>query len=390
MKKYLLIAVPAIAVLASCAKNEVYTPETDPQQITFQAVVSRQGTKAMINGTTYPTDVPFGTYAFFLEKGKEWAPTTGTSAAADAQIYIPQSEVKNNGQTSGYAWTTATAYYWPKQGSLTFFSYSPYLAALNAATTCDVTNGIKISNWDVDANQTVDVMVADYRPDENHNQTNAGYNGVPTVFRHKLSQIVAFNFKTDKDYTNGHTEANAKAGDKFFYINSVKINNILYKGTYTSTNKVDGSTTTPVLGAWVATSDKKGYTWYDNTTGTAFGSTAVAAPCAITNGYILVLPQTFTEPAELDDVTGNENIQITYTIKTCNGDGFTTETVKDVYASIWAIQGGVDEGSTVTAATPWAMNKKISYTITIGLDQIYWAPSAVDWETQGFEYKINM
>ena len=36
------------------------------------------------------------------------------------------------------------------------------------------------------------------------------------------------------------------------------------------------------------------------------------------------------------------------------------------------------------------MNKKISYTITIGLDQIYWAPEAVDWETQGFEYKNNM
>ena len=388
MKKYLLIAVPAIAVLASCAKNEVYTPETDPQQITFQAVVSRQGTKAMINGTTYPTDVPFGTYAFFLEKGKEWAPASGTGDAADGQTYIPQSEVKNNGQTSGYAWTTAAAYYWPKQGSLTFFSYSPYLAALNSATTCDVTNGIKISNWDVNANQTVDVMVADYRPDETSNGTNAGYNGVPTVFRHKLSQIVAVNFKTDKDYTNGHTETNAVAGDKFFYINSVKINKIQYKGTYTSTNKVDGSTTTPVLGAWVATTDTQNYTWYENETGTAFGSTAVAAPCANTNGYILVLPQTFTSPADEDKPQNEKNIQITYTIKTCNGDGFTTETVKDVYASIWAIQGG--KSNPVTAATPWAMNKKISYTITIGLDQIYWAPSAVDWETQGFEYKINM
>ncbi len=382
MKKYLLIAVPAIAVLASCAKNEVYTPETDPQQIKFQTVID---SKAMIDGTVYPTDVPFGTYAFFLEKGKEWAPDSGTSAAADAQIYIPQSEVKNNGQTSGNAWTTTTAYYWPKQGSLTFFSYSPYLAALNTATTCDVTNGIKISNWDVDANQTVDVMVADYRPDETHNQTNAGYNGVPTIFRHKLSQIVAFNFLTDKDYTNGHTETSAVAGDKFFYINSVKINNILYKGTYTSTNKVSSTE----LGSWAADKGTKDYTWYNNETGTAFGKDAVAAPCQTGNDYLLILPQTFEEPGNLDNVSGAANIQITYTIKTCNGNGFTTETVRDVYASIWEIQGGVNEGANVTAATPWTMNKKISYTIKIGLDQIYWAPSVVDWETETHSYDIT-
>ncbi len=379
MKRIVLLAIPAIALLASCAKNEVSPVENDPQQITFKAVVSRQSTKAMVDGTVYPTDLPFGSYAFFLEKDKDWDVNS-----ADAQIYIPQSEVKNTtSATSGTAWTTATPYYWPKQGSLTFFSYSPYVDALNKATTCTKEDGIKISSWDLDDYQDIDIMVADYQADQTRNTSNANYTGVPTIFRHKLSQIVKFTFKTKEDYCGGRTEATAQVGDKFFYINSVKINNINCIGTYTSTNKVGGN----ALGSWDVQSDTNNYTWYEDQTGTLFGKNgAEAVPNKLQNNnqYLLVLPQTFIEPANTDNVTGNKNIQITYTIKTYNGTGFSTETVKDVYTSLFAIQGGTSSEE----AKPWTMNKKISYTITIGLDQIYWAPSVVDWEKEDFSYDL--
>ncbi len=388
MKRFTFAALAALAALAACTKNEVTPLQSAPQQISLTPLNGKHSTKALIDGTAYPTTETFGTFAYFN--------ANGTTFPASADVYIPESEVKNTtSATSGSAWTTDPAYYWPKQGSLTFFSYSPY--SINTSVDCNTTDGIIITDWDVDANQKVDVMVADYKTNQTKNGSNAGYTGVPTIFRHKLSQIVKFTFATKEDYCGSRTEATAQLGDKFFYINSVKINNIEYKGTYKSGNNVDGAATTPVLGAWAPTSDKKDYTWYENTTGTLFGyDTAKAdAPCDIANGYILVLPQTFTAPADRT-VTGYEqnekNIQISYTIKTCTGvdptttaPSFSTEEVKDVYVTLYDVQ----YDATAAAVTNWEMNKKISYTITIGLDQIYWAPSVEDWKDQGFSYTIE-
>lgn len=380
MKKILLIAIPALTLFAACAKTEVKPVQTDPQQISFLPFASRTSSKALIDGTTYPLTETFGSFAYFNAKG--------TTFPTDAEVYIPESEVKNTtGATSGTAWTTDPAYYWPKQGSLTFFSYSPY--SINASVDCDKTDGIKITDWDVDANQTVDVLVADVKTGQTKNGDNGGYTGVPTIFRHKLSQIVKFTFATKDDYCGGREESAAQVGDKFFYINSVKINNIDYKGTYTSTNAVSGT----ALGSWAVTNtDKKAYTWYeDATTGTAFGydTKKADAPCDNADGYILILPQTFTEPADRT-TTGYEqnekNIQISYTIKTCTGTGtFSKEKVEDVYVTLYDVQ--YDNAS--ATLTNWEMNKKISYTITVGLDQIYWAPDVVDWEDQAFAYTVE-
>lgn len=386
MKKISFAALAALAALAACTKNEVTPLQSAPQQITLTPLNGKHSTKALIDGTAYPTGKTFGTFAYFN--------AAGTTFPTDADVYIPESEVKDTtSATTGTAWTTYPAYYWPKQGSLTFFSYSPY--SINTSVDCDTTDGITITDWDVDANQEVDVMVADYKTNQTKNGTNGDYTGVPTIFRHKLSQIVKFTFATKEDYCGGRTEATAQVGDKFFYINSVKINNIQYKGTYKSGNNVDGKATTPVLGTWAATTDNKGYTWYDNTTGTLFGynDKKADAPCDIANGYILVLPQTFTAPADRT-VTNYEqdekNIQISYTIKTCTGVGpssatFSTEKVENVYVTLYDVQ----YDAATSTLTNWEMNKKISYTITIGLDQIYWAPHVVNWEKQTFSYTIG-
>ncbi len=387
MKKILLIAIPVLALSAACAKTEVKPVQTDPQQISYLPLASRTATRALIDGTTYPVTETFGTFAYFNAQG--------TTFPAGAEVYIPGSEVKNtDGATTGTAWTTDPAYYWPKQGSLTFFSYSPYSIA--ASVNCDTTDGINITDWDVDANQTVDVLVADVKTGQTKNGANGGYEGVPTIFRHKLSQIVKFTFATKDDYCGSRTEATAQVGDKFFYINSVKINNINYKGSYVGTTNLSATN----LGFWNVTdpADTKNYTWYeDTTTGTAFGydTKKAEAPCDNANGYILILPQTFTEPADRD-VAGYEqsekNIQISYTIKTCTAAAaagaeakFSTESVKDVYVTLYDVQ--YDTAS--ATLTNWEMNKKISYTITIGLDQIYWAPSVEDWAEQSFAYTVE-
>lgn len=385
MKKPVLFAIAALALLASCAKTEVVPVQNDGDQlISFQTAVSRQGTRALIDGTVYPTGVPFGTFAYFNAKN--------TAFPADAELYIPHSQVQYDADNNRWLDLT-TPYYWPKQGSLTFFSYSPY-AALSTVTDCSETDGITIATaadpWDVDINQEVDILIADYKTNQTYNvgNTTTYTNGVPTIFRHKLAQIAGIAFKTAEKYHGDRDETTAQVGDKFFYVNSIKINNIEYKGSYESGNDVSSTQ----LGEWTVDAATKNYTWYDVTAGTAFDDTAVSivpegasSTDLETNKYLLVMPQEFAQPDDMNDLSGDKTFQITYTIKTCtdvdmNNITFSTETVKDVIIPLWQIQGGT-VAPTAADATPWSMNKKMTYTFTISLDQILWDPSVVDWDT---------
>ena len=360
MKNWIIVAAFASAILAGCTKNEVRVDMPD-QAISFTTAVGANSTKAMIDGNEYPNGETFGTYAYYLPTGQNWAANAG-----GASLYIPQSKVEYKAN-AGYDWTTTTPYYWPSAGSLTFFSFSPW--SINTSVECSTTNGIKITGWDVDANQKVDVMVADVAANKTANEENGGYKGVPTVFRHKLSQIVAFKFNTNKDYTNGHdgTTVAWAAGDKQIVVTGISIDNIATKGTFISGPNPDGTN----LGTWSVDDPAtvKTYTWYEDATGTTITSSYTAVTpnqTPATNGYLLVLPQTFAD---------TETITLKYTIKTYNGtdwvdDNVTkTITLKDIH-------------------TAFEMNKKITYNFTIGLNQIYWAPSVVDWETESHDVTV--
>lgn len=384
MKRIILLAASAMAILAGCTRTEIRSIADEPQQITFRTVVGQQSTKALISNAKYPVTETFGSFAFFNKQGETFP--TGAS------LYMPNSEVKNTTQaTSGKVWTTGIPYYWPKQGSLTFFSYSPF-NKLNGLTTCDATDGIKITGWDVDNNQDVDVMVADVKKNltktPGGNDSNGGYTGVATVFRHKLSQIVGFNFNTAKDYAGGRAENKAQVGDKYFYFNKIAINKVKHKGTYNSTIDVDGAN----LGSWTPETVTKDYVWYKkNATDPEvfFGNTATVSPSP-TSGYILVLPQDFTAPGAAGQESSVANIEIKYTIRTYvkaysgNATDYTEEEVH-VYAPLYSIHNATTAGD-----TKWHMNKKITYSFTVDLDddQIYWAPSVEDWETADFGFSI--
>ncbi len=374
MKNWIIVAAFASAILASCTKNEVRVDMPD-QAISFTTAVGANSTKAMINGTAYPHDpaVSFGTYAYYLPSDQRWPDNAG-----NAKLYIPESEVRytENIENEDYDWTTTTPYYWPSAGSLTFFSFSPW--SINTSVECSTTNGIKITGWDVDANQKVDVMVADVAANKTANEANGVYKGVPTVFRHKLSQIVAFKFNTDKDYTNAHdgTTVAWAAGDKQIVVTGISIDNIATKGTFISGPNPDGTN----LGTWSVDDPAtvKTYTWYKDATGTTIKSSYTAVDpnqTPATNGYLLVLPQTFGD---------TETITLKYTIKTYNGtdwvDDNVTKTIKlkDIHAAPGA----------ATGSEAFEMNKKITYNFTIGLNQIYWAPSVVDWETESHDVTV--
>ena len=354
--KFYLIAAAACAALAARSKNEVAPVDVD-QEITFQAVVNKASTKAMIDGNLYATDAPsFGTAAYYN--------ATGTVFPSSSSLYIPESEVNYNNTDKG--WTTETPYYWPKNGALTFFSYSPW--SINASTTIDETNGIVITNYNVDENQEKDVMVADVvtaNSNDTEYQSTTYKKGVNTVFRHKLAQIVDVTFRTDKNYKLSPIAA----GHKVFFINHVKLNNYKQTGTYTSTINVSSTN----LGAWTDHSNPKSYIFYEETTpcGKEFvydNTNAGTSAKSITNGYLLLLPQTF---ADLDT-----KFEIKYTIRTYSSNENYSDDVVTVEIPLYNI----------IASHKIEMNKKYTFKFTVGLDQIYWAPSVVAWDSETFDY----
>ena len=348
MKRFFLAAL-AIAAIASCTKNEV-NEVTDNNQITFQTVVGPQ-TKALVTGTAYSESFTFGTVAYKVK-------------GSSKQLYIPISEVSYN---SGEAfWSTATPYYWPKDGStLTFYSYSPFKdqndVKINVTPAAD---GITITDYRVDTCQETDLMVADAATGQTQNTETIGswVKGVPTEFKHKLAQVVAINFQTVagdpatvKDYANGHdgtAEKEYKAGDKVYTVTDVTFLTIPEQGTYTNATTegwvTTGSATSEI--EWI-----KGNT--TSFTGGKYETTRT------TNGYLLVIPQTFT--------ADSQQLKINYKVETYTG----------VTGSLWATETIEETVDLKDLHTSWDMNKKYTYTISIGLNQIYWAPSVAVWDT---------
>lgn len=389
------IGLAAAAMFSACTKNEVSSIADAPQKISFSPLTGKLSTKALLDGSTYKsTDPSFGVFGYYLPEGSTWNTNYGA-----ATLYVPESEVTNNGKSTGYAWTTATPYYWPKTGGITFFAYSPYNYQEAAGGKLPVTptvNGLVIGHYtpdeyDVDAHQNTDLLVADVQKDVHGNNVTAdGYNGVPVIFRHKLSQIVRLSFGTvdksgaAKDYANGHdgsTEKPYQAGDVTFELLKVTLNSLATKGIYT----YDAQTL--VHEGWTinASTGAKDYTWYDETDGTPdkFNNIPLSFDfndkyTANTNDYLLVLPQPLQNtPNGQQSTTPRFGIQ--YRVNTyTDATNFSSEIVNTTI-NLHALHGSSSESL--------EMNKKISYNFRVSLEdqQIYWAPSIVDWEPKDFE-----
>lgn len=387
MKKVLTAAILAVTTCAfiGCTKNEVRSISDNPQAVRFLPLNGKHSTKVMVDVTTYPTTLPFGTLAYYLPSGKNW-----NANKADATLYIPISKVVNkSGATSGSAWEVeGKTYYWPKSGSLTFFAYSPFAhedgtrLAVDKVSNGTHDNGIHILDYDVHVHQATDFMVADIAMDKTANESNGGYTGVPIVFRHKLSQIVGINFQTvitndegnlvEHDYAHTHSEIamNLEAGDVVFKLKKVEVKNLYTVGNYVYSGTDDG---------WMNPTTKKDYTWFNKAPEAFAGNTTFNLTYntqdATRNNYLLILPQALKTSAPTTTTPAAEDplIHIEYQVLTYSDDiHYSTEDViEDVY--LYNIHN---------SASAIDMNKRITYNFKINLEnnKIYWAPSVADWD----------
>ncbi|MGM9788485.1 MAG: fimbrillin family protein [Candidatus Cryptobacteroides sp.] len=321
MKKYLLIAAAACVALAACTKNEVKPLEVD-QEITFQTISTKVH-------SAYATSNTFRSWAYLH--------TDAYATGITNQLYIGG----NDGLVISYVgteWKNAdNKYYWPKNGDkLSFYSYALNSVA-NTLTTgtvsCSFEEGIKVVGYDIEDNLNVDFLVADVAKDQVANSNTYGHNGVPTLFRHRLSNV-AFKIKTAEDYAN-----------KTFTFKSITLKGVTKTADYIqapfATEAWNGHSTANIV--------------FSNTENT-FTSSELT-PVANQSYYI---PQTFL---------ADQKVELVYTITTENGTA--TPAVETIT---------VEKQLNALFPNSWEMGKKYLCIITVSLEEILWDPAVEEWD----------
>ena len=331
MKKLFFMAVMAGVALAGCTKNEP-APSVDAQQeITFMTAPLTKAADA------FSTANVFESWAFYTPTN--WATDQSTAVAYGN---LSDKLIKWDG-TNNKWWNNvgvgAEVFYWPKAGKLTFFSYSLNSANTNDAVKCSTEKGIYVEDYNVNTNKNVDFLVADIAKDKTANESFASLNGVPTLFKHKLSNVV-FTIETTADYT----------ATKLFKLKSITLKNLAVEADYRQ------------LGT-------EGWSNYGtDAASTTFSSTAtpftnaVATPVAAQSLY---MPQTFDADAK---------VEVVYTVTS----GSAVENVTQEKKLIELFPSG------------WAMGTKYTCAIKVSLNEILWAPAVEQWSpATGADFEIN-
>ena len=178
MKKYFIFAVTAVVATAACTKVETFD-NTPDQAISFQVANYVPQTKA--GEVKYNESDTFTTDAWFH-------PTDGGSA----QRFMEAETIKWQSATD--TWAADRAYFWPKTGDISFYSYagvpSPTTVTDGSAVYTEKT--IAITDNAVLASAARHYGVADASLntyDLEYGTNNEDVTGVPTLFHHILAKV---------------------------------------------------------------------------------------------------------------------------------------------------------------------------------------------------------
>lgn len=345
MKKFFLFAAMAGVALTGCVKTESEVAvKSDSNRIVFDNPVVSSVTRALIDGTEYPTDVPFSVYAQYKndETGENLLYMNNVTTE-----YSPTSP-SENGKPS---WTPVGNYYWPKQGTLSFAAYSP-TAAQDAFTSVAWTDaaGFTFTGFNAvtnnDATKLYDLMYSDYvaRQTQANEQDYTTYYGIQLTFRHALSALV-FNAKTEEDY----------GADAVIKITNIEVLYPVGSGDLSVTNGT-GSRANWTPGADVASMAVTGVT----------GATQLTNTEVPQGNEMLMVPQTFD---------GDVKVKITYTMQMATSAAPVTHTYEVALNTL-----NESDGASSTTHDGWDASRRYTYNIIIGLDRIYFAPTVTDWE----------
>ena len=379
MKKFFLFAVAAVMTMAAC--TDVNLKNDGPEvPVSFAVINHLQQTKAQTlpySGMTYPTGVPFGTFAW-------WTQNAWTGIAAD------QAKVFMNNEKVAYAsgiWAPVTTYYWTKSGYITFASYSPYTSngsdsGYSEIPSYSVTDGFVFNNYSIVDGTNIDLMYADLAANCTQ-QTNvdgtsvldegdSGFSGVPTIFNHALCQI-NFVFRAIG-------KMNPNVDRIVIVVNDVDIKNINKKGSFAQNNSP----------RWASSHAAANMADYDFAPASALELNLLdgsdPAVVAATNNYTalgvsrILLPQVLLNSADAIASTTDQLLSVTYTVKTHYTSAPADESDPDYWATEDLVSSVRLNNGTIAA---WGDNQNITYRISINpylSTAITFDPAVVSWE----------
>ena len=356
MKK-LIVLFSAVAALAACSKNEV-VPAVSGENVEISYKVAPR-TKA--DPQAFDTKNVFASWAYYLPSGKNWDANN-----TEAKIYIGKEG--DEGATISYdgkVWKDkTTSYYWPKGGSLTFFAYS-----LNSKSLTDKSGtgrhfvcindpaqyGIH-GTLDLDSEPNTDFLVAEIASDKTANEEVYKFNGVPTLFKHKLSRV-KFAVKKKADYAN-----------TTITLNSITFKNLVYGMTYTQfMNDAAKGIITDYIFPGTDRTKKQEYTKtdFEVSSSTAFAP----VPDANEVRYIYI-PQDFKNVTDAGKIA---TIEVKYTVTLKKGTSETDKGISETYTKTLNVKDIFDS---------WKIGKRYTFNLIFSLDEIKWAPAVGDWENE--------
>lgn len=370
MKK-LIVLLSAVAALAACSKNEM-VPAVSGENVEISYKVAPR-TKA--DPQAFDTKNVFASWAYYLPKGKSWE-----TNFKDAQIYF--GEENAHGVEISYdkdknVWKNkTTSYYWPKEGKLTFFAYSlnsNYLKdkfgedTFFYCTKNESQYGI-CGSLHLDEDPNTDLLVADMAADKNANETAYKFNGVPTLFKHKLSRV-KFAVKKKSDYPGATITLNSitfKNLVNYMFYNQYKIND-------------DNSITTDYITYDILGNTPRSEQKYTETALVVSSSTAFDPVPDKNEIRYIYIPQNFKDITDADKIA---TIEVKYTVTLKKGTSETDKGISETYTKTLNVKDIFDS---------WEIGKRYTFNLIFSLDEIKWAPAVGDWEdvenTNGYEIK---
>ncbi len=375
MKRFFFIAAIAGAALVSCTKNEVAPSVNEQQEISFAAPVISPSTKVTEVADNYSTDLTFSVWAHYYDQTEDNSVYT---SFAEGEIYMNEVVVEHDATIAGWKNKTTT-YYWPKNGSLTFIAYSPSSVAAYA----DVDeNGIKFTDYVVGTPEDqVDLLFSEraYNKTSVDRTTDEAdpYAGVQINFKHALSSIL-FRVKAHEEYPG-----------TVLTVKKIEVLNAYSTGDFTQgLADQNGATTgqkvtidgveTQTAAAWSDYATETPYTAYESATGIVLSHTNAvythnANATATTNTTdLILLPQDLKHTTTTKDVT----IKVTYTLENEDMEA-PIQQVAEV-SLVTGYEGGYFTDGTNNISA-WEMGKKYTYTIEVGLNEIYFDPRVEAW-----------
>lgn len=366
MKK-LIVLFSAVAALAACSKNET-VPAVSGENVEISYKVAPR-TKA--DPQTFDTKNVFASWAYYLPSGKNWGENQ-----AEAKIYIGKEG--EEGATISYGnnvWKDQDAsYYWPKEGKLTFFAYSLNSKSLtnkfgtDTHFTClnhESQYGI-FGSLNLDIHPNTDFLVADIASDQTSNKEVYNFNGVPTLFKHKLSRV-KFAVKKKSDYPGATIT-----------LNSITFKNLVNVMTYAQYMKVDeakGFTPDYIFDETGASKSNQKYT----TTDFEVKSSAEFVPVPNSNEVrYIYIPQNFKNVKDANKIA---TIEVKYTVTFKKGTSETDKGISETYTKTLNVKDIFDS---------WEIGKRYTFNLIFSLDEINWAPAVGDWEDVNNSKEIHV